>query len=182
MWFRTAGALVVLACVAGCTTLSDTPATAPPASGAAAAATTTTSRVDISTTSTTAVTTTTLDRVAEIEMIFLDLERRRLRAILDQDEAAYRAVFANEYYEEESMIVFDTVEVIDPEAVVLSIGEVLVDRPDCIAAGVAADQSGVSSTGGFAEDEWVLEPTQDGWGFSWVGRGWLCDSPHPLLP
>jgi hypothetical protein len=127
-------------------------------------------------------TTTTLDRVSEIEAIFLDLERRRLQAILDQDEEAYRSVFANEYYEQESMVVFDSVEVIDPNAATVMVAEVIVDRPDCIAALVTSDQSGVSGTGGIAEDEWVLESSDVGWGFSWVGRGWLCDAPHPLSP
>lgn len=177
MWNRIAVLLFVLACTAGCTTVSDTPATAP-------STTVVTSTVDTSatTTVTTPETTTTLDRITEIEAIFLDLERRRLQAILDQDEEAYRAVFANEYYEEESMVVFESVEVMDPNSATVTVLEVLVDRPNCVAARVRSDQTGVSASGGVADDDWVVELSDGHWGFSWAGEGWQCDPPHPLSP
>ena len=173
-------ALVVLACTAGCTTVSDTPATAP--STNATSSTTSTTQPGSTSTVVAPETTTTLDRVSEIQAIFLDLEHRRLHAILDQDEEAYRAVFANEYYEQESMVAFDMVEVIDPDAVSIAVVEVLVDRPDCIAASVQSDLSLATIGGGVATSDWVLEPRNPGWGWSWVGEGWRCDRAHPLSP
>ncbi|MCB1247213.1 MAG: hypothetical protein KDB69_08105, partial [Acidimicrobiia bacterium] len=130
------GILVVL--VTACTTTPGAPATAP--STTALGTVTTTSTVS---STTTLAPTTTLDRIAEIEAIFLDLERRRLQAIKDQDEEAYRAVFANEFYEEASMVVFDEVDVIDPNAVKLTVLDILVDRDDCIAGLVESDLTGV---------------------------------------
>jgi len=41
--------------------------------------------------------------VAEIEAILQDLEERRLDALYRGDEVAYRALFANEAYLEESI-------------------------------------------------------------------------------
>ncbi|MDK1011588.1 MAG: hypothetical protein QGM48_11095, partial [Actinomycetota bacterium] len=87
--------------VGACTTTGSTPATTPPIT--APPATTTTSTPVPSTTSVVE-TTTTLDRVAEIQAIFQELEVRRLQAIMDQDEEAFCAVFANEEYEERSVV------------------------------------------------------------------------------
>lgn len=62
-----------------------------------------------------------MDRVAEIQAIFQELEVRRLQAIMDQDEEAFRAVFANEEYEERSVGGMALVTVIDPSAVVFTV-------------------------------------------------------------
>ena len=178
MWTRIVGASLVLACAAGCTTSFDTPATAPTLGRS-----TSTSLLPSSVPSTTATptTTTTPDRIGEIQSIFEDLEHRRLRAILDQDEEAYRSVFANEYYEEASMVVFDEVTVLDPGAARVTIIEVLVDSETCLAAVVESDQSGVNATGGVSIEDWVLEVSERGeWGFSWAGKGWRCVGSHPL--
>ncbi len=110
-----------------CTTVGGTPATTPPTTEPPA----TTSTVAV--TPTVLATSTTLDRVAEIQAIFEDLERRRLQAILDQDEEAFRSVFANEEYEERSVPGMQMVTVIDPDAIVFTVVEVFVDEENCIA-------------------------------------------------
>jgi hypothetical protein len=175
---RIAGALLVLACTAGCTTVSDTPATAP----STTLVTSTQSIDETTTTLTVPETTTTLDRVSEIEAIFLDLERRRLQAILDQDEEAYRSVFANEHYEQESMVLLEVVEVLDPDAVQVDVLEIFVDSPDCIAAEILFDRTGAIVGGESGVFDRVLELNTAGWGISWTGTGWRCDGPHPLSP
>ncbi|MFV1970526.1 MAG: hypothetical protein ACC683_05920, partial [Acidimicrobiia bacterium] len=94
-------AVVVVASIlvlGACTTVGNSPATAPPATEPPVTTSTSTA-----TTTTTLATTTTLDRMAEIQAIFQDLEVRRLQAIMDQDEEAFRSVFANAEYEERSM-------------------------------------------------------------------------------
>ena len=73
-----------------CTTVGSTPATAPPITEAANTTSTST------TTTTMTAPTTTLDRLTEIQAIFQDLEVRRLQAIMDQDEEAFRSLFAND--------------------------------------------------------------------------------------
>jgi hypothetical protein len=121
-----------------------------------------------------------MDRVAEIAAIFEDIERRRLQAIFDQDEAAFRAVHANDEYEEESLVAMDLVVVTDPNAVRVEILEVFVDTPTCIAVEATWDRSTAIEGGGIASVEQVLERRDDGWGYSWVGTGWRCDGSHPL--
>jgi hypothetical protein len=134
------------------------------------------------TTTTTAVaTTTTLDRIAEIQAIFQDLERRRLQAIMNQDEEAFRAVFANAEYEERSMVLMDAVVVLDPLAVGFRVTGVYADVPSCIAVGAVVDMSTATDGGGVGEDlDYVIENTGEGWGLSWTGSGWRCDGPHPF--
>jgi hypothetical protein len=134
------------------------------------------------TTTTTAVaTTTTLDRIAEIQAIFQDLERRRLQAIMDQDEEAFRAVFANAEYEERSMVEMDLVEVVDPDAEGFRVTEIHADGSFCIAVGAVVDASKQTIGGGVTDDsDYVIEFVDGEWGFSWVGSGWRCDGPHPF--
>jgi hypothetical protein len=134
------------------------------------------------TTTTTAVaTTTTLHRIAEIQAIFQDLEVRRLQAIMDQDEEAFRAVFANEEYEERSVGGMKLVTVLDPTAAVFTVLQVFVDDPGCIAVSGIKDASKAIEDVGIGElKDYVIESTDGAWGLSWIGRGWRCDGPHPF--
>ncbi len=159
-----------------CTTVGNSPATAPPATEPPVTTSTSTT-----TTTTTLATTTTLDRVAEIQAIFQDLEVRRLQAIMDQDEEAFRSVFANAEYEERSMVLLDDVTVIDPQAVMFTVTEVFSDGPDCIAVDAVVDASLAIQGGGVsAGRDHVIEVSESSWGLSWVGDGWRCVGPHPF--
>jgi hypothetical protein len=134
------------------------------------------------TTTTVDATTTTVDRIAEIEAIYQDLEERRLDALYRGDREAFRALFANEAYAEASMGAFDAVSfVAAPEVVVVSVSEILRDDAQCLAIRVNLDES--QSLGEAARGEVldVLQPMADGaWGFSYSGEEWLCEGPHPL--
>jgi len=106
---------------------------------------------------------------------------RRLRAIMDQDEQAFRAVFANDEYEERSMVLLNDVNVLDPESVIFTVTEVFSDRPDCIAIGAVVDASLAIEGGGVSTGrDHVVEVSESSWGLSWVGEGWRCDGPHPF--
>ncbi len=166
--------LMILAATASCTTTSDTPATAPSTSS------TTSPPIGTLETTTTVATTTTLDRIAEIEAIFYDLEVRRLQAIKDQDEEAFRAIFANDAYEEASVAGFVGPEVLNPSEITLVVEEVLVDAVGCIAASVTVDGSGAVVGAGSETHEWVIEQLSGIWGLSYIGSGWRCEGPHPL--
>lgn len=133
------------------------------------------------TTTTAAATTSTIDRVSEIEAIFQDLEERRLRALYEGDEEAFKSLFANKNYMQRSLALFNLVEFVDewqtPEVSVL---DVLADLPSCIAALTQADHSVVSPAGGVAQGMEVIEMADGVWGISYAGEGWTCDGPHPL--
>jgi hypothetical protein len=162
--------VVVTACSSG-----GTPATTPPSVATPATTTTTTSS---STTTTTEATTTTVDRLAEIEAIFQDLEERRLQALYDGDREAFKALFANDEYMTRSMGVFDVVEFEgEPQVALVGIA-VLYEGSECLAAsyGVRRIDVGESTTPTIV----VLERIRDGWGFSYAGEGWVCDGPHPF--
>ncbi len=171
-------AVVVVASIVGlgaCTTVGNSPATAPPITEAP---TTTSTTV---TATTVLETTTTVDRIAEIQAIFQDLERRRLQAIMDQDEEAFRAVFANEEYEERSVPGMQLITVVDPDAVLFTVLEVWADDPNCIA--VSGRKSGVGAIEGAGisdVQDFVVESERGSWGLSWIGSGWRCDGPHPF--
>jgi hypothetical protein len=127
------------------------------------------------------VTTTTIDRLAEIEAIFQDLEVRRLQAIMDGDEGAFRAVFANDEYGERSMVLMDEVVVVDPLAVGFRVTDIYADDARCIAVGAVVDASRSIEGGGVsAGRDHVIEVSEGFWGLSWVGEGWRCDGPHPF--
>jgi hypothetical protein len=159
-----------------CTTAGGTPATAPPITEAPVV-----TIAPLPTTTTMPITTTTLDRLAEIQAIFQDLEVRRLQAIMDQDEVAFRAVFANDEYEERSMVLMDEVVVSDPEAVGFGVTDVYADGETCIAVGAVVDMSTATDGGGVGADlDYVIEATNEGWGLSWTGSGWRCTGPHPF--
>ncbi|MGB5566514.1 MAG: hypothetical protein WBN93_09300, partial [Acidimicrobiia bacterium] len=127
--------VVVAACSSG-----GTPATTPKS----VTTTTTSTTVPASaSTTTTEATTTTLDRLAEIQAIFQDLEERRLQALYDGDREAFRALFANDEYMERSMALFDLVEFADGWVQpMVSVVIVLADSVDCVAAEVGTDYSG----------------------------------------
>ena len=169
--------LVSLVLAAGCAAASETPATTP---SSVATVTTAAPGIVVSTTTTALATTTTIDRLSEIAAIFEDLEKRRLQAIFDQDEASFRAVHANDTYEELSIGVMELVRVIDPNAVTVEIHEVLFEDDDCVAVQASIDLSSATERGEMGVDLHVIERTGLGWGFSWTGEGWQCVGPHPL--
>lgn len=68
-----------------------------------------------------------LDRVAEIEAIYQDLEQRRINALYEDDREAYRALFANTGFVDESMVVFDQLEFELPPVVVVEVLALLHD-------------------------------------------------------
>jgi hypothetical protein len=158
-----------------CTTAGGTPATAPSITEAPTTVATST------TTTTMPATTTTLDRLAEIEAIFQDLEVRRLQAIMDEDEEAFRSVFANEEYADRSLVAMDVVKVLDPAVVAFDLVDVLADDAQCIAVTGVIDATGASDGGGKGEiADFVVELDDGRWGLSWVGEGWRCSGPHPF--
>jgi hypothetical protein len=167
---------------AGCAT-TGTPATVPsslPATTSTAVVTTTTL---LPSTTTTAATTTTVDRVAEIEAIFQDLEERRLQALYEGDEEAFKSLFANNEYMERSLGVLDLVEFGSPPAVVVvNLVDLLAETDSCIAALVLTDATDAFGPDGLSERIIVLELLQGRWGFSYIGEGWVCEGPHPLSP
>jgi hypothetical protein len=170
-------AVLLLASILGlgaCTTLRSSPATTPPIVEPPATTTATA-------TTTMPTTTTTLDRIAEIQAIFQDLEVRRLQAIMDQDEEAFRSLFANREFAERSMLELDRVEVVDPLAGAFKVVDVFTEGALCIAVGAVVDASTSTEGGGVGEGaDYVIELVEDHWGYSWVGEGWRCDGPHPF--
>ncbi|MEN8239465.1 MAG: hypothetical protein ABFR53_09715, partial [Actinomycetota bacterium] len=119
------------ALAASCTTVDGTPATAPSVPETLPTTTTTLP----ATTTTAPITTTTVDRISEIQAIFEDLEHRRLQAIYDQDEDAFRSVYANEEYLRESLPLFGLIEFLaSPGLYPVRVLEVLTDEEDCISA------------------------------------------------
>jgi hypothetical protein len=171
---------VLLLVVAGCST-TGTPATVPPslpATTTTVAATTTTLPP---TTTTTAATATTVDRVAEIEAIFQDLEERRLQALYEGDEEAFKSLFANKEYMQRSLTLLGLVEFIKEWRMpMLAVVEVLADEETCIAARLEGDYSDVLVSGRPVSSVHVVEISDEGWGISYVGEGWACDGSHPL--
>ena len=173
---------VLTVAVAACTS-DGTPATTPTSTPATTAAVATTLPPETTTTTTTVATTTTLDRLAEIEAIFQDLEERRLQALYDGDREAFRSLFANPEYMERSMGVLDTIEFVGPpEEIEVAVSGVLADEASCIASQVFTDATAALGPGGASERTVVIERVGDAWGFSYIGEGWTCDGPHPFSP
>ena len=160
----------------GCAASGSLPATTP------APTTTITTTTTSAATTTTQAPTTTLDRVAEIEAIFRDLEERRLDALYRKDEEAFRALFANEAYWELdrqsiNLIVFQGL----PEEVSVELVELLADTTGCIAASLMIDLTRVLGTDSPGSVVTVIQKTEaNTWGYSYVGNGWDCIGPHPL--
>ncbi len=182
MWGKLSRMVVLMLVGAGCAT-TGTPATVPsslPATTTTAVVTTTTL---LPSTTTTAATTTTVDRVAEIEAIFQDLEERRLQALYEGDEEAFKSLFANNEYMERSLALFDLVEFVDGWTTPsLGVLDVLADEETCIAVRLSGDYSNVLASGTRVSSVHVAEMTGEDWGISYVGEGWACDGPHPFSP
>ena len=167
-WVRFFVVSLLLAACSG----SSTPETTPTFVSTTSPSTTTTIEV-----------TTTVDRIAEIEAIYQDLEERRLDALYRGDREAYTALFANAGYLEESMDVMDLVEFQDDWPLVdVVIIEVLHDSAECIAVELSTDYSNIFVGGGAGALIKVVESVDIGWGISFVGSGWTCDGPHPFSP
>jgi hypothetical protein len=170
-------ALTFATFTAACTTTNGTPATAPSVPDTAPGTTT------LSTTTTTVAltTTTTVDRVAEIQAIYEDLEHRRLQALYDQDEAAFRSVYANEEYLQESLPLFGAIVFLaNPGLYPVQLLEIVTDEEACISAIVETDLTGITEGGRLAEKHQAIEWHEDGWGISYTGEDWDCVGPHPL--
>jgi ABC-type transport system substrate-binding protein len=174
-WIVFGAALVFAACSG-----STAPATAPPTSpGPSSTVVTTTTQPP--TTSLIETITTTVDRIAEIEAILLDLVTRRTLAQVERNEDAYRSVFANQGFLQESMVVFeaDLFEVLPP-TIEVEVLEVFSDDSECIAVESRTRMQG-RGNGEWAEGTTVMELLPSGgWGFSFIGTGWACDGPHPF--
>lgn len=134
------------------------------------------------TTTTTVEVTTTLDRIAEIEAIYQDLEERRLDALYRGDREAFRELFANEAYLATSLGLFDLMQfAAPPGGARIDVLAVLRETESCIALETEKDFVGVLvGADGPGVGIEVLERTDSGWGFSYNGEGWLCEGPHPL--
>jgi hypothetical protein len=168
-----------VALTAACTTANGTPATAPSVPetlATTAAPPPTTTPVVV----TTEITTTTVDRLSEIQAIYEDLEHRRLQAIYDQDEDAFRGLYANEDYLLLELEAYSVVKVTDPDGMSLSVITLAKDTPSCIAAVVRIDATTAFVGGAPYETTIVLEGLDSGWGYSWVGGEWECVGSHPL--
>jgi hypothetical protein len=159
----TARLLPFVLLVAACSPSSQpatTPATAP------------TSRA----TATTIEVTTTLDRIAEIEAIYQDLEERRLDALYRGDREAFRALYVDNAYLEESMQLFDLVEFDGKPDVRVEVVEVVHDGAECLAASTVVTEGDTFSDPTVK----VLELLDSQWLISFVGTGWTCDGPNPF--
>ncbi len=175
--------VAVLSLVLAACSTQGTPATTPssvPATTTTVVATTTTLPP---TTATTVATTTTVDRVAEIEAIFQDLEERRLQALYEGDKETFKSLFANKEYMQKSLALFDLVEFADsPQPDRVEVIQLLHEGTECLAAEVETRYKGVLAQGVTAVKIVVLESIDGGWGISYTGEGWTCEGPHPLSP
>lgn len=166
-------ALIVAACSSG-----GTPATTPAPTTPTVASTT----LDPpSSTSATETTSTTIERLAEIEAIFQNLEERRLQTLYDGDREAFQALFANDGFMERSMALFDLVEFVAPPAPGrVEVRSILHEGDQCLAAELVTAYAGILADGGTGSKRVVLERMGTAWAISFVGEGWICDGPHPL--
>jgi hypothetical protein len=166
--------------IAGCSA-SGTPATVPPSTPATASTVAaSTTAPPTTTTTTTHATTTTVDRLAEIEAIFQDLEERRLQALYEGDEETFKSLFANEEYMQRSLGAFAVMEFEGPPEVRINGLETVHDGELCLAARYRLDRLDRGDTS--SSTIVVVEQGGDGWGFSYAGEGWACDGPHPFSP
>jgi hypothetical protein len=165
-------ALVIAGCSSG-----GTPATMPDS----APASTSTSTVVATTMPPPSTTATAVDRLAEIEAIFQNLEERRLQALYEGDQEAFESLFANKEYMQKSLVLFDLVEFVDGwHAPGLAVVNVLADGEDCIAVRIEWDYSGTFVAANPADVVEVVESVDDKWGISYSGEGWACEGSHPL--
>jgi len=169
------------ALAAGCTTASGTPATAPSVPETAPTTTLTLPSTTATAPAIATTTSTTLDRLSEIQAIYEDLEHRRLQAIYDQDEDAFRAVYANEEYLQESLPLFEAVVFLtNPGRYPVQVLEILTDHEGCISAVVRTDLTGITEGGQLAEKQQSIQSQENAWGISYTGEDWSCVGPHPL--
>ena len=182
MWGKLFRLTVLLLVVAGCSTTA-TPATVPSSLPATATTVATTTTTLPATTTTAVATTTTIDRVSEIEAIFQDLEERRLRALYEGDEEAFKSLFANKNYMQQSLGAFEVVEFVDvPAPPSVIVVEVIWDSSECVAAEVSFGAVG-EIVGSEERTRTLVVQHRDGaWGYSYSGEGWACDGPHPFSP
>jgi len=166
---------------AACTSSTSGPATAPSITEPPATAPTTTSPP--STTSTSMASTTTVDRVAEVEAIFKDLELRRLDALFREDEEAFRTAFASDGYFAASLPVLGELDFSEPptaDNVVVAVNDIIIDRSDCLVIVVTEDLTSILADAEPLPQTFVLTTTETGsWGYAFGGTGWQCDGPNP---
>ncbi len=128
--------------------------------------------------------TTTVDRLTEVEAIFRDLEFRRLDALYREDERAFRELFSNEAYLEQSLAAMGQLNfVAEPAAdsLMIHVIDLQKDSPDCLVARVSLDATAALGPGARDELTQVLTPAATGrWAYSYGGEGWYCDGAHPL--
>ena len=160
---RWVGFFVASLVVVGCS--SSTPATTP-------------TSIPTTATTTTLATTTTVDRVAEIEAIYQDLEERRLDALYRGDEEAFAATHVDNGYLAQSMAVFDLAEFEVLPEVLVEVVTVIHDGEECIAAETVTTR--VDRQAASEPTVEVLELRDGVWLISYVGTGWKCNGPHPL--
>ncbi len=180
MGYRIAVFVVGIAVVVtACTTATDTPATAPTVPLPP-------TTVQVSPSSTIPVTTvpaptTTLDRLAEIEAIYQDLEDRRVAALWSGDAEAFLGLFVDNPYKEESKRALEEIEPGEPPQIIVKVLKIVKDEPDCL---VFVDESSVVGLDEAPDiSVTTLQPIEDGWGYAYVSsepEGWLCEEPHPL--
>lgn len=82
---------------------------------------------------------------------------------LDRDFAAFAALTVNEDF-----------------AVSISNFLLLRMETQCAAFEAVIDNREAFDGGGTNVTRVVLEQVDGVWGYSWIGKGWQCDGPHPL--
>jgi hypothetical protein len=171
--------MVASALLLGACTTQATPATAPETSQPVITTIAVSEPPTITTT--TSAPPTTVDRTAEIEAIFQDLEQRRLTSLYEGDHEGFAALFANDAYLEGSLEAFGVAEFESPPRVDVAILDIATDTDECLAAVIELT---ILATGQRAEASTVvLQRSQSSWGFSFAftgEEGWLCNGPHPF--
>jgi hypothetical protein len=166
-----------------CTATAATPATAPESIAPEATTTvaTTTTSTTLAPTTTAQSPATTVDRKAEIEAIFQNLEQRRLTALYEGDREAFAALFANDGYLQRSFEAFELAEFETRPEVEVAIVDIDTDTSDCLAAVTQLTILGIDEQG--EPSTVVLQRTPSSWGFSFEfegQEGWRCNGPHPF--
>ena len=167
---------------AACTSSDSGPATAPAVTEPPVTAPTTTGAPP-SSTMTSPASTTTVDRIAEVEAIFKDLELRRLDALFREDEEAFRTAFASDGYFALSRPVLGQLDFIAPptaDNVRVTVDDIIIDRSDCLVIVVTEDLTMILAEADPRPETFVLTRTETGsWGYAFGGTGWQCEGPNP---
>ena len=119
-----------------------------------------------------------MDRLAEIEAIYQDLEERRLDALYRGDREAFRALYIDNGYLQESMELFDVVEFDIPPQVDVEVLGVIHDDPACVAFEERVFRADLDQRS--EPRVTVIELANSVWLISFGGSGWTCEGPHPL--